>query len=79
MNFTVSYAQFKLLKSTMGVQAVVLYCPDTSVPPMVVCAAILDPKLGGSSFDWSDPTQMPPVTTFLADLPGALEVASITG
>ena len=77
MDLTVTYAQFRALKTTMN-QATVLYARDGTEPTLVRRAALLDPKLGGATFSWSTAAEQPPVASFLADFTGALEVADIT-
>jgi ABC-type taurine transport system substrate-binding protein len=79
MVFTVTFAQFLLIKAAMGAQVVVIYQKDSANPLKVASVSLLDPKLGGASFDWTDAAAQPLVVDFLAQAAGAIEVASITG
>jgi hypothetical protein len=78
MDLTATYDQFKVVKSAMSAQVTVIYSRDGNDLTLVRRAALLDPKMGGTSFSWGTDLDKPLVTTFLADLPGAVEVLDIT-
>lgn len=77
MQFSVTLAQFTTLKLAMGVQVVVIYALDPADLTKVVRVTLLDPKLGGTEFNWIDPAAAPAEPDFLVAFPGAIKVEAI--
>lgn len=77
MQFSVTLAQFTTLKSEMGAQVLVIYALGVADPTRVERVTLLDPKLGGTEFNWIDPTDIPTEAAFLAAFPGAIRVEAI--
>lgn len=78
MLFQVTYQEFKNLAAAMSVTKTVVYALDTSDLTKVAAVTVLDPKLGGASFAFIDPTQFPTETAFTADFSGAIRVTGIS-
>lgn len=76
MELTVTATQFRAVRNIMGAQAIVLYVRDTD-GFRISQIALLDPKLGGTTFSWGTEADQPLVTVFLAENPNAIEVGSI--
>jgi len=77
MQFSVTPAQFTALKAEMGAQALVIYALDVADPLRVARVTLLDAKLGGTEFNWSDPAAAPTEAIFLVSFPAAIKVDAI--
>jgi len=78
MDLSVTLTQAVTVRNAMSAQASVLYA-TSSDPAIVETAAILDTKVGQLLLRWATEADKPTVTAFLAQLPGAIKVESITG
>lgn len=79
MELTVTLAQAVAVKTALTAQASVLYARDGSDLTKVGMVAFLDTKVGQLVLRWATDADKPLVTMLLAQLPGAVEVADITG
>ena len=79
MELSVTVTQALAVKTAMSAQATVLFARDGNDLTKVGIISICDAKAGQLLLRWATAADAPTVTSFLTQVPGAVEVADITG
>ena len=79
MELSVTVAQAIAIKNVMSASSTMLFARNGTDSTRVDVVSILDAKAGQLLLRWANEGDAPLVTALLAQVPGAVEVAAITG